>query len=126
MLKSKTIYNILGDRMANERKMLPTIFVILTIFSLSIYYQDASATANYLFEFGGKGSGDGQFMNPVGIAIDSNGRFIVADTGNHRVQVFDSTGKFLFKFGSECTTLPCGPFELDSHVQLQLITLITL
>jgi len=93
------------------KKALSTIFVIVTIFSLSIYYQDASAAVNPLFEIGEKGTGDGQFMNPAGIAIDSNGRFIVADTGNHRVQIFDSTGKFLDKFGSECTTFPCGPFE---------------
>jgi DNA-binding beta-propeller fold protein YncE len=33
-------------------------------------------------------SGNGQFNNPCGgIAIDSDGRIVVADTGNHRVQV---------------------------------------
>jgi len=43
--------------------------------------------------------GDGQFVNQTGVAVDSGGRIYVADTGNHRVQVFDTAGRFLFKFG---------------------------
>ncbi|MFQ5641249.1 MAG: FG-GAP-like repeat-containing protein, partial [bacterium] len=44
--------------------------------------------------------GDGQFWNPSGVAFDSSGHIIVSDSENHRVQVFDSAGNFLFKFGS--------------------------
>jgi tripartite motif-containing protein 71 len=37
---------------------------------------------------GSLGSGNGQFYIPFGgIAIDSDGRVVVADSGNHRVQV---------------------------------------
>jgi hypothetical protein len=37
---------------------------------------------------GSEGSGNGQFSNPYGgIAIDSDGRFVVVDNHNHRVQV---------------------------------------
>ena len=39
---------------------------------------------------GSSGSGDGQFDRPFGgIAIDSDGRIVVADTDNHRVQVLE-------------------------------------
>jgi len=39
---------------------------------------------------GSPGSGDGQFKQPCGgIAIDSHGRIVVADTYNHRVQVLE-------------------------------------
>ena len=39
---------------------------------------------------GSEGSGNGQFSDPCGgIAIDSDGRIVVADTCNHRVQVFE-------------------------------------
>jgi len=39
---------------------------------------------------GSRGSGNGQFNNlSGGIAIDSDGRIVVADTLNHRVQVLD-------------------------------------
>jgi uncharacterized protein (TIGR03663 family) len=43
--------------------------------------------------------GDGQFQEPWGIAVDGEGRVYVADTWNHRVQVFDASGAFLAKWG---------------------------
>ncbi|HSJ54899.1 MAG TPA: flippase activity-associated protein Agl23 [Anaerolineae bacterium] len=43
--------------------------------------------------------GDGQFQEPWGIAVDAEGRAYVADTWNHRVQVFDADGTFLTKWG---------------------------
>lgn len=48
--------------------------------------------------------GDGQFNEPWGVAIDSEGRIFVADTWNGRIQVFDSTGRFLRKWGFFNTT----------------------
>jgi tripartite motif-containing protein 71 len=53
---------------------------------------------NQRFRFGaGGGSGPGQFRNdPRGLAIDPEGkRVFVSDDGNHRVQVFSSTGDYL-------------------------------
>ena len=41
--------------------------------------------------------------SPKGIAVDSQGFIIVADSGNHRVQVFRGNGEFFYKFGSEGT-----------------------
>ncbi|MCX5886111.1 MAG: hypothetical protein NT096_09420 [Proteobacteria bacterium] len=53
-------------------------------------------------------TGDGYFNlsadYPSNLAIDSQGRVWVVDTGNNRVQVFDANGNFSFKFGSEGTT----------------------
>jgi hypothetical protein len=57
------------------------------------------ASGNFLFKFGTTGSGDGQFDNPVGIAVGSPGYVCVADTDNDRIQVFDVSGNFLYKFG---------------------------
>ena len=36
---------------------------------------------------------------PRGIAVDSMGRVLVADTGNKRVVIFDSEGNFISQFG---------------------------
>lgn len=44
-------------------------------------------------------AGDGQFKTPWGIAVDREGRVYVADTWNHRIQVFDGEGRFLGKWG---------------------------
>ena len=65
--------------------------------------------------------GDGQFRGPSDVIVNSQGKIIVADQSNQRVQVFDSSGNFLSKFGSRCTlflNLGCvdpdgpGPLEL--------------
>jgi uncharacterized protein (TIGR03663 family) len=53
---------------------------------------------NKLSEWGGNGIGPGQFVEPVGLAVDAAGNLYVADTGNHRVQVFDGQGKFVRQF----------------------------
>jgi DNA-binding beta-propeller fold protein YncE len=46
-----------------------------------------------LFNFGGLGTGPGEFANPRGIMVDKvSGRVFVADTGNNRIQVFRPVG----------------------------------
>ena len=45
--------------------------------------------------WGRTGQGDGQFQEPWGIAVAPSGDVYVADTWNHRIQYFDSDGKFL-------------------------------
>ncbi len=39
------------------------------------------------------------FYGPRGITVDANGRVIVADTGNKRVQIFKDNGTFITQFG---------------------------
>ncbi|XP_019618795.1 PREDICTED: tripartite motif-containing protein 3-like [Branchiostoma belcheri] len=56
-----------------------------------VYKEDGQ----FLFKFGGEGSGEGQLMSPRGICTDRAGNIIVADSENRRVEMFDKTGKFL-------------------------------
>jgi sugar lactone lactonase YvrE len=53
-----------------------------------------SSGGTVLMIWGGDGSGPGQFQLPGGIATDAAGQVYVADTGNRRIQVFDSGGHF--------------------------------
>lgn len=48
--------------------------------------------------WGEYGTGDGQFRTPHSIVIDKNDNIYVGDRSNHRVQVFNTDGKFLRKF----------------------------
>ena len=53
------------------------------------------SAGHYLMQWGTHGSGEGQFNIPHAIDLDSAGNVYVADRGNHRVQLFDATGRFL-------------------------------
>ena len=46
------------------------------------------------------GSGPGELRHPWDAAVDANGDIYVADSGNSRIQVFNSSGAFLRQFGS--------------------------
>jgi len=49
--------------------------------------------------FGHTGSGDGELNRPEGLAVDADDRIYVADSGNHRIQIFSAEGKWLKTFG---------------------------
>jgi DNA-directed RNA polymerase subunit RPC12/RpoP len=53
------------------------------------------AFANQVMEFGSKGIGAGQFKDARSIGVDGSGHIFVGEYGGGRIQVFDSTGKFL-------------------------------
>lgn len=57
------------------------------------------AFGNLLRRIGSSGSGAGQLLSPNGLAVDSDGSLLVADTGNARIVRFSSEGQFLMSFG---------------------------
>ena len=72
-----------------------------------------SPTGETLWTLGGYGKDDGEFIYPTDIAFAPDGRIFIAEYGgNDRIQVFDATRRFLYKFGS-CGTAPgtvCRPW----------------
>jgi uncharacterized protein (TIGR03663 family) len=63
--------------------------------------------------FGSTGPDPGSFNEPRGLAADAAGNLYVADTKNHRIQVFDPAGRLLRGFGTKGTgegqlNEPCG------------------
>jgi|GEM_PF-440104 len=58
------------------------------------------AAPSFRFAFGTSGSGNGQLQFPIGMAIDASGNLWVADSGNARIQKFNSNGEYLSQFGS--------------------------
>ncbi len=64
-----------------------------------------SSDGKHLLSWGEPGDGDGQFNLPHGIFIDRQGRVIVADRQNDRIQVFSQEGEFI----GTCPTRLNGP-----------------
>lgn len=55
--------------------------------------QKFSAQGEFLLQWGGHGHEPGEFKRPNNLAIDENDHLWVADSCNHRIQVFDATGE---------------------------------
>lgn len=54
----------------------------------------SSFSSSKLWEVGSSGSGSGEFSSPQGVAMDGSGNFYVADQGNNRIQIFNSSGAY--------------------------------
>jgi DNA-binding beta-propeller fold protein YncE len=54
-----------------------------------------SPDGKLLLSWGEPGKGPGQFVVPHSIAVDKQGRVLVADRHNNRIQIFDANGKYL-------------------------------
>jgi Chitobiase/beta-hexosaminidase C-terminal domain/6-bladed beta-propeller/HYR domain/NHL repeat len=67
----------------------------------SITFAYSAEVYTFVRKWGSQGSDDGQFQEPVSIAIDSSGIIYVVDSGNRRIQKFDNTGNFISKWGSQ-------------------------
>ena len=79
---------------------------------------------------GTKGTEPGQFNLPHAVVMDSKGRLIVADAANSRIQVFDSTGKFVEQW-TDFPAKPRGAMYITaddtlyvSHVDAEAITVM--
>src|SRR5207249_2378572 len=51
-----------------------------------------SHTGTFLNEFGHPGTGPGEFNRPEGLCVDTENHVFVADSCNHRIQVFSREG----------------------------------
>ncbi|WP_164913772.1 PKD domain-containing protein, partial [Methanoculleus taiwanensis] len=63
---------------------------------------DVPVPGDYTFttQWGSRGSNDGQFVYPEGLAVDGGGTLFVVDQGNYRIQRFDGNGTFMQKWGT--------------------------
>lgn len=74
--------------------------ILLAFFLGAVTISPATAGAAQIFC--PVGSGAGQCKNSLGVAVNwATGNVYVVDQGNHRVNVFDEEGAFLFSFGSQ-------------------------
>ncbi len=84
----------------SARRLLSAILVLLCVLVCGAMFSGAVALAarGHVFAgaFGAKGTGNGQFEAPSGVAVnEATGSVYVVDTGNGRVERFDSTGSVL-------------------------------
>jgi DNA-binding beta-propeller fold protein YncE len=97
-----------GQRGTNEGElMMPRAVavnshreILLSEYGLVERVQQFTARGEKLLvTIGRPGNGPSEFNRPEGIGVDSQDRLYVADSCNHRIQVFSSDGKFLRAYG---------------------------
>jgi DNA-binding beta-propeller fold protein YncE len=72
-----------------------------------------SPDGRLLLSWGEPGKGPGQFIVPHAVVVDKQGRVLVADRHNNRIQIFDSGGKYLTEWGG--LELPTSMFIDDDQ-----------
>jgi DNA-binding beta-propeller fold protein YncE len=87
----------------SSKKIAPNRTVSENAASSDSRNQSLLGSTGYLFvkQWGSQGKGDGKFIRPRGIAVDSLRNVYVADSGNNRIQKFNSTGNFITQWGSQ-------------------------
>ena len=73
------------------------ILLFIGLMSASLTHAE---TYGYVTKWGSYGTAAGQFYCPEGVAVDSSGNVYVADSGNNRIQKFNSNGGYLTQWGS--------------------------
>jgi tripartite motif-containing protein 71 len=76
--------------------------------------QKFSPDRTFLLSWGNKGTGDGQFLTPSGIAVGPDGTVYVSDEGRSDIQRFDAEGQFLGTIGEAGSEE--GQFRLPAGV----------
>ena len=71
---------------------------------------------NFVRSIGSHGSGRGEFDKPLDVKFDTAGNMYVAEWGNWRVQVMDSSGRFIQEFGQGKLRGPSGLLIADKYV----------
>ena len=105
-------------------KVLRTLLAALLVLGVCVFVASPVAFAKRVYvpgvSFGGKGSGVGQFDEPVGVAANQSvdsltdpaaGDVYVVDKGNDRVERFSATGEYKGQFDGS------GAFEVEGKAE---------
>ena len=93
-----------------NRKSFFCTCLLICVLTFFITARPTFAAMSEFTNFGTTGSGDGQFNDPVAVAVDSSFNIFVVDQSNNRIQRFNNTLLYVDQWGS----LGTGPGQFDS------------
>ncbi len=84
-----------ADGVMSVHRLMVLVALCVSVGAFALASAPALAARGHVFgsSFGKQGSGEGEFSNPSGIAVnETTGRVYVADTDNNRVEYFSAAG----------------------------------
>ena len=88
-----------------------------------------SLNGDLRFKMGGVGREPGQLLHPAGVCADKYGNIFVADRDNHRVQMYDATGRYIAAALPDTCSTASGrdvrPLDVAVTSQTLLVVLLT-
>ena len=103
---ARTIDTMVAQDAANlavktrEKLKMPADVCVYVADDANNRVQEFTSAGNYINQWGSFGSGPGQFINAVGVAVDSIGNVYVVDIQNNRIQKFTPSGSYIMQWGS--------------------------
>ena len=92
-------------KLVHKKWLFCIIAIVTLVLNNSVHAENPPAL---VAQWGGVGTGNGQFYTPSGVAVDSSGNVYITDRGsefaltdhnNQRVQKFNSSGAYITKWG---------------------------
>ena len=84
---------------------------------------------DFRLKMGGVGRDEGRFLHPAGVCTDKFGNVFVADRDNHRVQMFDKSGKHIAAVLPDTCSASAGrdvrPLDVTVTSRTRLVVLLT-
>jgi len=72
---------------------------LICLWTVTLGQTKTHVAMRHVEDYGGKGSGAGEFLDPSDVSIDPSGNFLVSDTGNHRLVKLNQKGGYLSEVG---------------------------
>ncbi len=116
-------------RSKSSKRNMGRVAASLSVLCAALAMSAATASASQRYgplsgrigEAGAGGSGNGEFSDPDGVAVDQvTGHVYVVDSGNSRVEEFDAAGAYLAQFSGAST--PAGGFSGPTAVAVDQTT----
>ncbi len=105
-----------GDTLSAPRAVYPLADGVLVAHGNRVIKFDLNGLP--LFTLGktdnSSGSGNNEFNQARGIAVDGGGNILVADYENHRIQKFTASGTFVGAFGGYAAGASLNPWDFDA------------
>lgn len=87
VLSTKSMVDFMVSAYSRRIRVLG-VALLLSVLFLGVTALAYAEEYVFILKWGSSGTGDGQFNDPWGVAVDGSGNVYIADTLNHRVQKF--------------------------------------